>query len=341
MARNATQPVTLALMVAAATISGYEAPVSLEAGHIELGLVNGTVDENHSFSSVGALMVQFQDGNPFGVPAGTTVGACTGTLIHKKVWLSAGHCIAPGVFGIPSGVRVAITFSADDVFDERQWIDVNPAPGTQVVHPSFPLPCFPGDCPLNDVDGLPEPGISDVGLIFLDHPVKGVNPAKLGNGDLDGAVQGVRMTVVGYGSTQGPVSENPFSGIRRYGSSTLDEVIDSQWVTFNLDPVRICAGDSGGPTFYHDRVVAVVSDGHADCASADVRARVDSAEVRGWIKTTIEARLDMANAFIGQVRSNDTGGNEYGAARGVGGAATSQRYIDVLRTAWARRSQRR
>jgi hypothetical protein len=163
--------------------------------------------------------------------------------------------------------------------------------GTQIVHPTFPLPCFPGDCPLNDVDGLPEAGISDLGLIFLDHPVKGVKPATLGHGELDGDVQGVRMTVVGYGATEGPVSEATFSGIRRYGTSTVDAVLDAQWVTFNRDPVRICAYDSGGPTFYKDRLVAVVSDGHEDCTSADVRARVDSADVRIWIKTTIESKL--------------------------------------------------
>jgi hypothetical protein len=254
-------------------------------------LVDGTVDEDQIFSNVGALMVQFLDGNPFGMAPGTTLGICTGALIHKRVFLSAGHCVAPGVFGLPPGVRLAITFSPDDVFDEGQWIDVNPVPGIQVVHPTFPLPCFPGACPFNDVDGLPEPGISDIGLIFLDHPVKGVVPAKLGHGDLDDDVSGARMTVVGYGATRGPVSEATFSGIRRYGTSTVNAVVDAQWVTFNRDPVRICAGDSGGPTFYNDRLVAVVSDGHEDCASADVRARVDSAEVREWIKGTIEARL--------------------------------------------------
>jgi hypothetical protein len=122
--------------------------------------------------------------------------------------------------------------------------------------------------------------------------VKGIKPAKLGHGELDGDVLGVAMTVVGYGATSGPVSEATFSGIRRFGTSTVDAVIDAQWVTFNRDPVRICAGDSGGPTFYRNRLVAIVSDGHEDCASADVRARVDSALVREWIKATIDSRLD-------------------------------------------------
>jgi Trypsin len=339
MVRTTPRLVALAMSFAVATTTGYTVP-----GNIEVGLVNGTVDEDDRFSNVGALVVQFLDGNPFGMPPGTTVGACTGTLIHPKVWLSAGHCLAPGVFGVPPGVRVAITFSPDDVFDESQWIEVNPAPGTQVVHPSFPLPCFPppGECSINHTDGLPEPGISDIGLIFLDHPAHGIKPAKLGNGDLDGPVQGVRMTVVGYGSTQGPTSENPFSGIRRYGSSTVKEVIDSQWVTFNLDPVGICAGDSGGPTFFNDRVVAVVSDGNEDCTSADVRARVDSVEVRGWIKSAIEARLGDSEPIAERhIRSSDGSGNESVAARGVHGAATSQQYLDLLRTASARRGLRR
>ena len=205
-------------------------------------------------------MLQFLDGNPFGMAPGTTLGICTGTLIHKRVVLSAGHCVAPGVLGLPPGVRLAITFRR--------------------MTCSFPLPCFPGACLLNDVDGLPEPVISDIGLIFLDRPVMGVKPAKLGPGDLDGDVNGVRMTVVGYGATRGPVSKATFSGVRRYGTSTLDAVIDAQRVTFNRDPVRICAGDSGGPTFYNGRLVAVVSDGHEDCTSAEVRARVDSVEVR-------------------------------------------------------------
>jgi hypothetical protein len=38
-------------------------------------------------------------------------------------------------------------------------------------------------------------------------------------------------------------------------------------------------------------VVAIASDGAADCASADVRARVDSTDVRNWIKSQIEQRF--------------------------------------------------
>jgi hypothetical protein len=68
-------------------------------------------------------------------------------------------------------------------------------------------------------------------------------------------------------------------------------VVDQNWVTFNHDPIGICYGDSGAPTFFNGRVVAVASDGALDCVSADNRARVDSKEVRNWIKAQIDQRF--------------------------------------------------
>jgi hypothetical protein len=103
------------------------------------------------------------------------------------------------------------------------------------------------------------------------------------------------MTIVGYGTTApppgGPNDTSNYEGVRRWGTSTVDQVVDQNWVTFNLDPVGVCFGDSGAPTFFKGRVVAIASDGAADCASADVRARVDSKEVRNWIKSQIDLRF--------------------------------------------------
>jgi hypothetical protein len=36
-----------------------------------------------------------------------------------------------------------------------------------------------------------------------------------------------------------------------------------------LTPFTVCFGDSGAPTFFNGRVVAIASDGDADCASAE------------------------------------------------------------------------
>jgi hypothetical protein len=178
--------------------------------------------------------------------------------------------------------------------DQGTWIDISRT-GSCIAHPSFPRPCTPQSCPFDDTDGQYEPGISDVGLCFLDEPVLGIRPAKLANRSLDDErVPGTRMTIVGYGTTApapgGPADTSLYDGIRRWGTSTVDQVIDQHWVTFNRDPVGVCYGDSGAPTFFNGRVVAVASDGALDCVSADNRARVDSKEVRNWIKSQIDQR---------------------------------------------------
>ncbi len=252
------------------------------------------VDQANAYPSVGSIMVWRDPNNPLGLPGGLA-GQVTAVLIHSQTLLTAGHFAARAESGIPPFARVVVSF-APNALDQSTWIDVNRARGTCIAHPSFPRPCTPQSCPFDDTDGLYEPGISDVGLCFLDEPVLGIRPARLANRSLDDArVTGTRMTIVGYGTTApapgGPADTSLYDGIRRWGTSTVDQVIDQNWVTFNRDPVGVCYGDSGAPTFFNGRVVAVASDGALDCVSADNRARVDSKDVRNWIKSQIDQRF--------------------------------------------------
>jgi hypothetical protein len=258
-----------------------------------LGSAEAT-DEANAFSNVGALMVWRDPNNPLGLPGGLAADV-TVVLIHPQTILTAGHFAARAEPGLPPWARAVVSF-APHALDESTWIDINPARGTCIAHPSFPRPCTPQNCPFDDADGLYEPGISDVGLCFLDKPVLGIRPAKLANRSLDDdRIPGTRMTIVGYGTTTpapgGPADTSLYDGVRRWGTSTVDQVIDQNWVTFNRDPATVCYGDSGAPTFFNGRVVAVASDGALDCVSADNRARVDSKAVRNWIKSQIDQRF--------------------------------------------------
>jgi Trypsin len=255
------------------------------------------VDVANAFPNVGSIMVWRDPNNPLGLPGGLA-GQVTAVLIHPQTLLTAGHFAArfEGAASggqLPPWTRVVVSF-APNALDASTWIDLNRALGTCFAHPSFPRPCTPQSCPFDDVDGRYEPGISDVGLCFLDRHILGIRPAKLANRNLDEeGIAGTRMTIVGYGTTV-PVplgDTSQYDGIRRWGTSTVDQVVDQNWVTFNRDPVTVCAGDSGAPTFFNGRVVAIASDGHIDCVSADVRARVDSKEVRNWIKSQIDQRF--------------------------------------------------
>ena len=110
------------------------------------------------------------------------------------------------------------------------------------------------------------------------------------------------MTIVGYGTTApppgGPSDTSNYDLLRRWGTSTVDHVLDQDWVTFNRDPVTVCFGDSGAPTFFDGRVVAIASDGGADCGSADVRARVDG-DVAGRLEAGgLEAFRLFPDAFL-------------------------------------------
>jgi hypothetical protein len=257
------------------------------------------IDSANAVPSVGVIMVWRDANNPLGLPGGLATYV-TGVLIHPQTILTAGHFTAriEGVAAageLPTWLRLVASF-APNAFDQSSWIDLNRALGTCVAHPSFPKPCTPQSCPFDDIDGQYEPGISDVGLCFLDQPLLGIRPAKLANRRLDHKrIPGTRMTIVGYGTTAPPpggtTDTSNYEGLRRWGTSTVDQVVDRNWVTFNRDPVTVCFGDSGAPTFFNGRVVAIASDGAADCLSADVRARVDSRDVRNWIKSQIDQRF--------------------------------------------------
>jgi hypothetical protein len=232
-----------------------------------MALTSAEVDTANAFANVGSIMVWRDPNNPPGLPGGLA-GQVTAVLIHPQTILTAGHFAAraegaASAGELPPWVRIVVSF-APNALDESTWIDLNRALGTCVAHPTFPRPCTPQSCPFDDIDGQYEPGISDVGLCFLDEPVPGLHPAKLANRSLDDeGVSGTRMTIVGYGTTApppgGPADMSLYDGIRRWGTSTVDRVVDPNWVTFNRDPVTVCFGDSGAPTFFNGRVVAVAS----------------------------------------------------------------------------------
>jgi hypothetical protein len=264
------------------------------------------VDSANTYPNVGVIMVWRDATNPLGLPGGLAAYV-TGVLIHPQTILTAGHFTAriegTSVDGqLPPWVRIVVSF-APNAFDRSTWIELDRALGTCITHPSFPRPCTPQNCPFDDIDGRYEPGISDVGVCFLAEPLHGIRPAKLANGRLDRTrIGGTRMTIVGYGTTApppgGPADTSNYDGRRRWGTSTVDKVVDQHWVTFKRDPVTVCFGDSGAPTFVDGRVVAIASDGAADCAAADVRARVDSNDVRNWIESKIDQRFQVLRVAV-------------------------------------------
>src|SRR5262245_13015247 len=287
---------SLALQFTPVNARAQDAPNTV--GQIELSSLK-IVDAFNLFPNVGALLVVAEP-NDFGVPPGILT-TCSGTLIHERGFLVAGHCTAwTGGMPLLPFIKLFVTLSPN-ARDPSAWREVSGV----AYHPSIP-PCPPPDfCTFHGLD----PGILDVGLVFLRRPVRHIEPAKLARpGTLESdRAAGQLMIVAGYGflnslpdGSAPPISE--WDGLRRLKISRLQRVVDNEWATWSL-PGIVCYGDSGAPTFFNDhpfagrageRVVAVASDGSnvgEPCFTRDVRARVDTREAQDWIRQTIASAV--------------------------------------------------
>lgn len=248
------------------------------------------VDFFNLFPNVGAFLV-WAEPNDAGFPEGL-LGRCTATLVHERALLTAGHCTAPAATGGLPFIKFYVTFSPN-ALDRSSW---RPVSG-QVAHPSLP-PCPPPDlCTFRGLD----PGILDIGLVFLSEPVRHIPLSTLARPNTleTNRAERALMLVPGYGDLDsvpggGPQPLSKWDGWRRIKISKLSRIVDNEWASWSL-PGVVCFGDSGAPTLIYDpstrrqddHVVAVASDGGDVCFSRDDRARVDTDAARDWVRRTI------------------------------------------------------
>ena len=125
-----------------------------------------SIDDENRYANVGAIMVWRVDdgGKPLRL-----LGFASGTLIRDRVMVTAGHFTAPATAlgSLPPSIRIFASFSPTDARDPRSWI---PVVG-QATHPSMPHCPPPPQCdPTDEILVAPlQPGIADVGLVFLAH----------------------------------------------------------------------------------------------------------------------------------------------------------------------------
>ena len=212
-------------------------------------------------------MVWRDPNNPLGLPGGLA-GQVTAVLIHSQTILTAGHFAARaerGASAMGSGRRQLRSECTRR--SPRGSTSIAPSARALLIR-RFRGPALPQSCPFDDIDGQYEPGSATWVCAFSTSPCSAFDlPSWPTAASTTSVSPGTRMTIVGYGTTApapgGPADTSLYDGIRRWGRSTVDQVIDQNWVTFNRDPVAVCYGDSGAPTFFNGRVVAIASDGAA------------------------------------------------------------------------------
>ena len=260
-----------------------------------------TVDTENRYPHVGAIMVWRVD------DAGKPVelrGFASGTLIRPRVMITAGHFTAPvkALGEIPATIRIFASFNATNARDPGTWLPVI----AMATHPSMPHCPPPPQCdPTDDVLVAPlEPGIADVGVVFLERAPANIEPAVLAAPGTLEKSEGVRTVIVGYGTTSPgralrlPVDAWPWDGKRRIRSSPVRRIVDETWGLWSI-PSYVCSGDSGGGIFLParsrrtaERLVANVSDGGHDCRRHNNNNRLDTRSIQKWIDETANAHRE-------------------------------------------------
>ena len=259
------------------------------AAQSAFAITGGEVDVGNRYSNVGAILIVK---NATGVDRPVPRVSCSGTLIHPRVLLTAGHCTHPWetAFANPqlgfSPDHLRVSFGVD-AYDPAHWLEIEGV----ITHPGY-VPQF---------DHGFHQDLNDVGVVILKEPVQNLPLAALpppflldflkasrqlrepGNG-------GATFTVAGYGVTLDfPPPQFPpvADGLRRVAQSEY-LALRGDWLylqqNFATGDGGTGFGDSGGPTFWTDPetgidiLVSITSRGDPVLVNTGVTQRIDIPE---------------------------------------------------------------
>jgi secreted trypsin-like serine protease len=236
----------------------------------------GEPDTEHT--NVGAMVVDWPGYGPFQV--------CSGTLIHERVFLTAGHCT---VDWEDYGVETFWVNFDQDALNENTLLEVEAV----IPHPDY----YWG----------PQSNPHDVGVLILAGPVTDIEPADLpyegflddlrAEGLLNQGKEKAKFTVVGYGGTLDWPPPDIYYEDQRQSAESEYRALLKAWLRISQNQATgdggTCYGDSGGPAFWTDpetgvdTLVGITSWGDAQCVASGFNYRVDIPETLSFVADVI------------------------------------------------------
>ena len=243
----------------------------------------GEEDLENNHPNVGLIM--------YSVPEYGIFPLCSGTLIHEKIFLTAGHCTVDLGMLLAEGMidGVYVCFDQDPYAPDAALRAV----AKIFVHPEYD-------------DFRPRSNPHDVGALVLAEPVTDIQPAILPDADFldllrdEGALrqgsEGAKFIVVGYGASLCfPPPEIIYEGRRQFAVSEYQTLLKA-WLKLSQNQAKddggTCYGDSGGPAFWIDPdgtkiLVGITSWGDTNCVAMNFYYRTDIVETLDFIAAVL------------------------------------------------------
>jgi len=234
------------------------------------------------------------------------IGYCSGFLVSPTVMLTAGHC----TFGA-AAVSVCFDKGPIDYSIQNGKIVYS---GKEIIYAGRPLtyPEYTRSVLAGTNNGEHILSCSDLGLIILNKPVKGVTnfPTLPQTGFVDTIDIKTNLNEVGYGAQFQVTPKdngiiNSWEGTLSCNTATAQLVSGSfagsdKYLRLTANPSQgkggIAFGDSGGPVLYQandgnpSTVLAVNAYvDNSNCAGVTYHTRIDTPQVLAWIKENIGA----------------------------------------------------
>ncbi len=216
----------------------------VEAQEGPLAIVGGTETNHEIWRSVVALKMTAANG--------TSLGTCSGSLIHPEVVITAGHCVkmkasfgstgydmtkTPERLEVRAGAKIGVLGKLGEVLSVASAVVYHPDWSGEIEQKS----------PQDWLGPTPTKDFVDVALVRLATPVTKYGTycvrSESEPEDMDPGI------IVGYGLLGS--SKQLSSGVHRWGETTLRKVhsdLTKNYIEIG-DPTNTCQGDSGGPLF--------------------------------------------------------------------------------------------